>query len=93
MAKDKKLTKEDMKEMFRELMLLFQPNQYSNCDKDELAIVLKLYYETLKEYDKGLVRIRMRKYIKKEKFFPKVADLIPQESDYFDYSYEVTNDE
>lgn len=80
-----KLTKKQMTNIFKELVLYYsQP--YINYDKKQLEIVMGIYYESLKTYSEDVIRVRMRKYIESERYFPKVCDLIPTESDFMEVS-------
>lgn len=81
MERQSKLEKKEMIAIFKELSLYYPNNPYKDYTKDELSIVIGMYYESLKYYSEKHIRMKMKKHIQKDKFFPKVCDLIPTESE------------
>jgi hypothetical protein len=80
-----KLSHDQLTSIFQELRLYYPNNPYKDYNANELKVILKMYYESLKYYDESIIRKRMTKYVEKEKFFPQICDLIPQESDFRGY--------
>lgn len=70
------LSKEQMKNIFNDMVLYFN-NPYQNYSKDDIGKIVSLYYNSLKYYKEDDIRFQLQKYIEKNRYFPKVCDLIP----------------
>lgn len=83
-----KLSKDSMIQIFNELTLYYTNHPYKDYSKENIKLVLKTYYNSLKYYTENQIRKKMTRHIETNRYFPQVSDLIPEKNDMLENVYD-----